>query len=148
MKRYLLIIAMLLGAVCSWGQIVSDQAAVLQKITDLQELQQYYPKNADGSLKQLCISQFPTEFAAGVIAGFDASKLVFRTREAITANQEAAYFMFRSFNLQPGTCTAVVNYFYNFNYTSGQFNIVTYNIELQKTADGWHVTNQTLGGTR
>ena len=148
MKRYLLIIAMLLGAVSSWGQIVSDQATVLQKIIDLQGLQQYYPKNGDGSMKQLCISRFPTEFPAGVMAGFDASKVVFRTREAITATQAEAYFMFRSFNLQSGTCTAVVNYFYNFNYTSGQFNIVTYNIELQKTADGWNVTNLNLGGTR
>ena len=148
MKRYLLIIAMLLGAVCSWGQVVSDQAKVLQKITDLPDLQQYFPKNADGSVKQLCISQYPTEFPARVIAEFDASKVVFRSPEAITANKEAAYFMFRSFNLQPGTCNAVVHYFYNYNYDSGQFKIITYTIELQKTADGWNVTNQTTGGNR
>ena len=111
-------------------------------------MQQYYPKNTDGSIKQLCISQFPTEFPAGVSVAFDASKVVFRTREAITATQTEAYFMFRSFNMQPDTCIAVVNYFYNFNYTSGQFKVVTYNIGLQKTADGWNVTNQTLGGTR
>jgi hypothetical protein len=148
MKRYLLIIALLLGAVSSRGQVVSDQAAVLQKIIDLPGLQQYYPKNSDGSLKQLCISQFPTEFAAGVMAGFDASKVVFRTREAITANQAEAYFMFRSFNLDQSTCTAVVNYFYNFNYASGQFNIVTCNIELQQSGTVWNVTNLNLGGTR
>jgi hypothetical protein len=148
MKRYLLIITMLLGAVCSWGQVASDQAKVLQKITDLPDLQQYYPKNVDGSNKQLCISQYPTEFPAWVVAEFDASKVVFRSTEAITANKEEAYFMFRSFNLQPGTCNTVVHYFYNYNYASGQFKIITYTVELQKTADGWNVTNLNLGGTR
>ena len=77
MKRYLLIIALLLGAVSSWGQTIADQAVVVQKITELPDLQQYYPKNTDGSIKQLCISQFPTEFPAGVSVAFDASKVVF-----------------------------------------------------------------------
>jgi len=36
MKRFLLIFALLLGAVSSWGQTVADQAAVLQKCIDLQ----------------------------------------------------------------------------------------------------------------
>ena len=148
MKRYLLIIALLLVAASSWGQISNDQAAVLQKILELPDLQQYYPKNGDGSLKQICIMQYTTAFSAEVTAALDASKVVFRSREAITANQTEAYFIFRSMTLEAGSANASFTYFYNFDYTSNQSKMLTVNIDLQKSGTTWSVTNVNLGGGR
>ena len=148
MKRYLLIIALLLGAVSSWGQTASDQAAVLQKILELPVLQQYYPKNGDGSMKQICIMQYPKAFSAEVIGAMDASKVVFRTSETVMINKEEAYFMFRSFTVEQQSCKVVLNYFFNPNTGNNQSSNVSYTIELSKTGSVWNVTNQTLGGTR
>jgi len=148
MKRYLLIIALLLVAASSWGQISNDQAAVLQKILELPDLQQYYPKNGDGSLKQICIMQYPTAFSADVTTALDASKIVFRTSETVMINKEEAYFMFRSFTVEQQSCKVVLNYFFNPNTGNNQSSNVSYTIELSKTGSVWNVTNQTLGGTR
>ena len=148
MKRYLLIIALLLGAVSSWGQIANDQAAVLQKIIELPDLQQYYPKNGAGSLKQICIMQYPTAFSAEVTTALDASKVVFRSREAIEASHTEAYFIFRSLEVDANSAKAIITYFYNFDYTSNQFKMLTINVELQKSGAVWNITNVNLGGGR
>ena len=49
MKRYLLIFALLLGTVSSWGQTVADKAAVLQKCIDLPALESAYAVDASGN---------------------------------------------------------------------------------------------------
>jgi len=146
MKRYLLIIAMLLGAVSSWGQAANDQAAVLQKIVDLPELQQYYPKNADGKLKQLYISQSPTAFTTGVIEAMGNYKVQFQTPEAIKAKKADSYFAFRSIVIDNETATANVNYMYDISQESGQVKMLNISISLQKAGTAWNITNLNIGG--
>jgi hypothetical protein len=148
MKKYLLIIVTLLSAVSSYGQAVVDKAAVLQKILDLPEMLEYYPKNNDGSMKQLCIMQYPTTFTSDVTSALDVSKMEFRSSEAIKASMIPAYFAFRVFEVETNTATATVNYFYNYNWENGEFKVLTINIDLQKSGSEWSVLAHVIGGDK
>lgn len=146
MKRYLLLIVMLLGTLGSWGQAAVDQAAVLKKIIGLQELQPYFPKNADGSVRQLCIVNYPVEFSAEVVALFDVSQVVFRSREAVTAAQPEAYFAVRRMAVEQASATATINFIYEADPVAGKFKMLIVNAILQKENNAWTLTNLTIGG--
>ena len=148
MKSYLLSIALLLGALCSWGQSATDQAAVLQKIIDLPELQQYYPKNDDGSLKQIYITQYLTAFSEDVSVSKSGEKVMFLPPDQIRDKKAEAYFTFRNFGMDQNKTNTTFNFFYNYNYDSGQFKMLTINLEMHKSGDGWAVSTLNIGGDK
>lgn len=148
MKRNIVIFAILLGAVISQGQNAIDKSAVLQKIIDLPELQQYYPKNADGSLKQLYITQHLVAFPADLSVSKSGSQVLFLTHEEITAKKAEAYFTFRSFGMDQNAANSSLNFFYDYDYGAGQFKMLTINLELHKTGEAWNVSSLNIGGDK
>jgi len=123
-----------------------EQAAVLSKILALKELQTFWPKNEDGTLKTICIQQYPTEFSARVTAALANREVQFCSRESVVTSQPEAYIIFRYFAVEQGSARATVNFFYNCH--AGKLNIASFTIDLKQEGDNWSVTQIVNGGTR
>jgi hypothetical protein len=148
MKKNLLIIVMLLVTAGLMGQTATQQAAVIQKIIDLPELQQYYPKNADGNLKQLCITQYLISFPEDLPVAKAGSKILFLAPQEIIANKIEAYFTFRSFGMDQNAANTSFSFFYQYDYTTEQFKMLSVNLELKKTGTDWIVSSLNIGGDK
>ena len=138
MKRYLLIFALLLGAVSSWGQTVADQAAVLQKCLDLPGLQQYYPAN-----QQVYIMQYPYVFPAGITVTKSGKPVQLVDRAVIAGNDAKAYFLFHTFSAGGNTANVKFDFYYNF---SANKTIMSGTVLMVKNGDIWNVTETKLIG--
>jgi hypothetical protein len=146
MKKLLLTIVVLFTVLSSYCQVAVDEAAILQQILDLPDMQQYYPKKTDGSLKQLCIMNSPNTFTGDVSSVLDVSRVEFRSSESIKEGMIPAYFAFRVLEVDKATATATVNYFFNYNYSSGEYKVLTINVDLQKSGNNWSVLAHIIGG--
>jgi hypothetical protein len=122
-------------------QAVSDTTAVLQKCLDMPELQQYFPKNLDGTYKQVYVMQYPVAFSANNAVSKFQQSVSFEQRGAIYADKADGFFMFRSFSISGNT--AAVTFDYNYNYTTVPA-AVEVTLTLQKTGSTWAVTNTQL----
>lgn len=142
MKRYLLIIAMLLGAVSTWGQTVADQAAVLQKIIDLPGLQQYFPMGADQSFREVYVVQNPTAFDANLQLSKFGKSVQFVDAKVVET-LPVGWFEFESFSISGNVANATFDfhYFYNRVKTMQHGTVV-----LSKTNGNWTITETKLSG--
>jgi hypothetical protein len=122
-------------------QAASDTAAVLQKCLDMPELQQYFPKNLDGTYKQVYVMQYPIAFSANNAVSKFQQSVLFEQRGAIYADKADGYFMFTSFAISGNTAT--VTFDYNYNYTKAPAAIEV-SLSLQKTGTEWTITTTQL----
>jgi len=146
MKKLLLTTGILFTVLSSYCQVAADEAAILKQILDLPDMQQYYPKKTDGSLKQHYIMNNTDTFSDELSAVLDVSRVEFRSSEAIKAGMIPAYFAFRILVVDTATATATVDYFYNYNYNSGEYKVLTINIDLQKSGNNWSVLAHVIDG--
>lgn len=136
MKKYLLIFALLLGAVSSWGQTVADQAAVLQKCLGLPQVSAHYQLDPTGipvSLYAVVSAQLP----AGLDLSYRGRKVSFGTQAQMDAIKADAYFIFTAFELSGDN--ASVSFDYCFNCNSGK-QVLQLNLKMQKAGGAWNIT--------
>jgi hypothetical protein len=126
------------------AQSLTDKAEVLQKCIDLPELQAYYPLDDAGTPVQIYVMQYPVSFESEFELVKFGQSVLFMDRSEINEDEIEAYFMFRSFDLTQNTAKVNLNYFYNYNYGTKQFNMVSVIIELQKSDTLWSVSDINL----
>ena len=144
MKRYLLIFALLLGAVCSYAQSKTDQAAVLQQCLDLADLQQYYPPSpVMNTREQVYVVQNASAFPAGLqLTKFDKPvKFIERASEVV--NQSVACFVFHTFNITGNTANVTFDFYYTYVRTKAVFNCT---VALTRTGAAWTVSETKMSG--
>jgi hypothetical protein len=141
MKRYLLIFAMLLGAAGAWGQSANDQAAVLQKIVDLPDLQQYYPMDAVQNRSQVFVVKSVVQFPANLQLAKFGKPVSFIDSADILKGQSVAYFVFNTFTIDGNSAHATFNFYYT--YTTKQ-SIFECSVVLNKSGDSWAISESKL----
>ncbi|GAC1594927.1 MAG: hypothetical protein NVS3B19_17550 [Ginsengibacter sp.] len=121
-------------------------SSVVQAIIGLPELQKYYPLEADNTVKQLNIVQFPFSFPddLAVSKGNSPVKLI-TVAEQAGLNPDA-YFMFRNVANSPSGIKAVLNYFYKNG--GAEYKILSLTVDLQQANNSWSITNYTLNGDK
>lgn len=124
------------------AQSIDDQAKILQKCIDLTELQQYFPKNADNSFKQLRILNFPVSFPVSVKAVKFDQPVLFQTREEVVADNPDVLFTFSKFSITDNVASVV--FYLNCNRNSVTPNIVEVTVSLTKSVENWSITEFTL----
>jgi len=141
MKKYLLIFALLLGAVSSWGQSKADQAAVLQKCIDLSALESSYAIDANGQGEQLVVLipkfAFPTDLA---VTKFE-KPLRFLDKAAIYDQQLKQVLFIGKFEVGATSASVEIFNYHNFTGTGGSDKA---SIELAKTGGAWNVVTSNL----
>jgi len=141
MKRYLFIFALLLGAVCSWGQSTSDQAKILQKIIDLPDLQQYYPMSPERIHEKVYIVQQPVAFPAGIQLSKFGQPVQFIDNAEILDKLSVAYFVFQTFTITGNTADVIFDFYYTYTTNKALFQCSAL---LYKTDDTWSISNAKL----
>ncbi len=139
MKKYLLIFAILLGTVCSWGQTQNDMTAILQKCIDLPELQQYLPLDNNGKPDGLYINYWaPTLFSTDLNVTKTGETLRFLPMSQTSATFENAYFLFKMTEITPSFAIVIFEYTYDFKT---QPDVLEVKLTLEKTNDIWAVSD-------
>ena len=126
-----------------YGLNLSELNGVIQNCIDLQALQQYYPLNTDGSLKQVNIRQYPITFPAGTQLS-KGGNVVNLLNASESTDALDAYFMFRSIETSQNTLTVKANYFYKDN--SQMLKTVSVTINFQNANSSWTISNFNLTG--
>ena len=139
MKLITSIILLFLASTCSFGQNREDQAQILQKCIELQELQMYYPLDADGNQKPLIINYWhPVLFPADLTVTHAGSNVEFRLMSLEKSKNAEAYFLFKKFEVFPGSSLVKFDYSYN---DSDHLKAIEVTLELSKTLDKWEIAN-------
>jgi hypothetical protein len=141
MKKYLLIIAMFLGTLSSWGQTVADQAAVIQRCIDLPGLQQYYPMAPDQTSEQVYVVQQPVLFATGLAVSKFNKPVVFVANSTDVTNYPVAYFVFEVLTFNGQTANVVFNFYYPNPANKSK---IKGTVALSKVGENWVVAENKL----
>lgn len=139
MKLFTSIILLFLVSTCSFGQSRQDQAQILLKCIELSQLQQYYPLEADGSQKPLIINYWhPVLFPTDLTVMNGGKNVEFREMSAENNKNAEAYFLFKKFEVFPGSSLVKFDYSYN---DSDHLKAIEVTLELSKTLDKWEIAN-------
>ena len=119
------------------AQTDKDTAAVLLKCIDLPELQKFYPEESDGSLKPICIMQYPVAFSLQQDLNFKGKKALFLTRPMIYEKKIKSFFLFHNLEIIDNKANVTFEFDY---YSNSNLNVIKLNAVLLKTGDIWNVT--------
>jgi len=137
MKRFLLIFALLLGAVCSWGQTVADQEKVLQKCLGIDQIAMHYDLDVAGIPRSLFAINNSAELGQGLQVNYCGRLLAFINQETLQQTKPDAYFTINDLVI-PGN-SAEVNLIYRYNCNK-QMQQITLRVLLQKSNEQWIIT--------
>jgi hypothetical protein len=115
----------------------NDMSVLLQKTVDLSELQQYYPKNPDNSVKPLVIMQHGVSFPTNISVLHHSNPLVFKSKADIVG--EPAYFLFWTFQIEPNNARVEFTYSYNVGTNAPQAQKAS--LTLLKSGGFWDIVN-------
>jgi len=139
MKNLILIILFVLTTTCIFAQSRQDQSQILQKCIELQELQQYYPLDANGNQKPLIINYWhPVLFPTDLMVMNGGKNVEFREMSAENNKNAEAYFLFKKFEVFPGSSLVKFDYSYN---NADHLKAIEVTLELSKTLDEWEIAN-------
>lgn len=119
----------------------TDDAAVLQLCLDLPQIQQNYPKNTDGTYKQVFIMQYPVVFDANLAVSKFGQPILFRTRPVLYSEKADAFFIVKEFVITGNTATVTFRFNYN-NLSIPAFADIS--LTLQKSGNTWSVVTTTI----
>lgn len=119
-----------------------EQKNVLEKCVSLLELQQYLPKNADASYKQLIVMQHAVSFIENNGAVHEGNTILYKSKGDIKGNNTDAYFYFNTFNIDANTARAEFTFYYDQNTAAPKMAVVE--IILAKTSNVWAITNSKI----
>jgi hypothetical protein len=142
MRNLVLTAALALITTCIFGQSRQEQTQILQKCLDLQELQQYYPVDADGNPNTLIIHYcHPFTLPTDLTVTHGGRNAEFRLMSVENDKNADAYFFFQKFEILESTCHVSLKYCYG---NSGNPKEIQVLLDLKKTGDAWAITNYTV----
>jgi hypothetical protein len=138
MKNLTLIILLVLTTNCIFAQSRQDQAQILQKCIELQELQQYYPLDAKGNQKPLIINYWhPVLFPTDLTLLNDGKNVEFREMSLESDKNAEAYFLFKKFVVLQSSSVVKFDFSYdNFNLPK----LLEVMLDLAKVGDAWEIS--------
>lgn len=118
--------------------LLNDSTEVLMKCLELSELQQYYPKESNGTSYALKIMQHGVSFSPSTNITHDGKAVLFLSKAQINDNSETAYFYFNEFVIEGDK--ARVDFAFNYDVVSAP-KMQMVSLELQKTSSGWVISH-------
>lgn len=126
------------------AQTPGDVTMILQKCIDLHDLQQVYPVNNDGSLKQLNVLQHGVSFPSNTNVSKSGLKVRFVDKNQLAAENIKSYFLFWKFEIIQNS--ANVDFIYNFLDSENLSKMTHVIVEMQRTGTEWTVSNSKTEG--
>ena len=138
-KIFTLILLVAFGLIAKIeAQTPGDITMILQKCIDLPDLQQIYPVNNDGSLKQLNVLQHGGSFPSNTNVSKSGIKVRFVDKNQLAAEEITSYFLFWEFVIDNNS--AKVDFIYNFMDADNTTKMYHEKLEMRKLGDKWIVS--------
>jgi hypothetical protein len=141
MKKFLLISGlMIIISVSLFAQDSNKETStVLLKCIELTELQQFYPAEADGSLKPICIMQYPVSFPSGIELEYKGKKVLFLTRPMVYEKNIKAFFLIHKIDITESKATVEFEFDY---YSNNNLNVISTTAFLIKRENIWIISEK------
>ena len=120
------------------AQAPGDITMILQKCIDLPDLQQFFPVNNDGSLKQLYVLQHGVSFPSNTNVLKSGLKVRFVNKNQLAAEEITSYFIFWEFVIDNNS--AKVDFIYNLMDADNTTKMYHEKLEMRKLGDKWIVS--------
>jgi len=140
MKRfYLTIIGFLIINISAMAQSSGEKAKIVQLCLDLPEIQDLFPKDAEGNFVAVHIMQYPIALQTDIdVSKFGISPL-FMNREQIYDNQVDTYFLFQ--NLDLSQTYSFAKFILYHHQTSLEKKLWMVDLDIEKHNNKWVVVN-------
>jgi len=122
----------------SFGQNISDQAAVLQKCIDLREIQNYLPLDADGKPDAIRIMQHAVTFPRDLAISKSGKQVKFLSKDQIYQDHSEGFFRFDKFELTGDLAEVCFDFHFNRNAAT-KSKIMAIKLNLKKTGAAWTI---------
>jgi hypothetical protein len=142
-KLFTLIFFTVFGLMAKIGaQVPSDVPMVLQKCIDLPAIQQYFPVDNEGNLKQLRINYWhPLLFPVDLLIAKDGKVVQFSPMTVWNEQNGEAFFLFKKLIISQSASTVIFEYHYENNLSS---KVVYVKIELHKVGESWEISDSEI----
>ena len=120
-----------------FAQAAKDSTDILLKCVELNELQQFYPTETDGSLKPICIMQYPVSFSSEIELIYKGKKALFLTRPIVYEKNIKAFFLIHVIEITGDKATVTFEFDY---YLNSILNIIKSTAVLQKNDNTWSIS--------
>lgn len=138
MKRKIFILALLLiSAGFVFGQVISEQAAILKKCLDIPAIQQHFPTDSQGHPKAVYIMQHAVSFPADIPVSKFGQRLVFLDKDDMMNLNVEAFILFEKFEISGSNADVIM--IFNKNQGNG-YQAYEIKLNLAKTASTWSVS--------
>jgi hypothetical protein len=138
-----IVIMLLLFALNSWGQSLTDQEAVLKECINIPEIQQQLPKDAEGNLKTVYIMQNAISSPDQIDITLSGKKVQFMTKGQMYNHGPDAFFRFEKLDITDKQAKVIFGFEYNRNQPDqrGQMFIRG---SLKKQDSDWAIVNTNI----
>ncbi len=137
MKKYLFIFVLLLGAVSSWGQNVTDQEKVLQQCLGIQQVAAHYNLDVAGVPVSLYALKGTAQLQAGLQVDYNGRILAFVSQETLNTIKPDAYFAFDKVTVTGNQAEVDFTFSYDCNMKK---QVIGLHVVLKKTDGLWTIT--------
>ena len=120
----------------------ASQKEVLEKCVSFTELQQYLPKNAAGTYKQLIVMQHAVSFEGDNGASHSGQTILYKGKADIKNGGVDAYFYFHTFTIDQNAAKAEFTFYYDQTTAAPKMAVVE--LALTKSANGWAIANSKI----
>ena len=138
MKKQVALLMLMFLIFNSFGQNLSDQAAVLQKCIDLKEIQNYLPLDAEGTPDVIRIMQHAVTFPRDLAISKSGKQVEFLSKDQIYQDNSEAFFRFDKFELAGNLAEVCFDFHCNRNSLANS-KIATIKLNLKKTGAAWMI---------
>jgi len=138
MKKFTLIfVAILTFAISLAAQTTGDISGVLQKCIDLPDLQQFYPADNNGNLKQLFILQHGVSFPSAITVTIGQNKVKLVDKTQVAEGNISSYFLFWEFTINQNSAKA--DFVYNFKDSENNSQVYHVKVQMKNTTGSWEI---------
>lgn len=142
MRKFLILLSLIILITFNMNaQAGQDTTNILLKCIELTELQQFYPTGTDGSLKPICIMQYPVSFSPEFELLYKGKKALFLTRPMIYEKNIKAFFLIHAINISGNKATVTFEFDY---YSNNNLNIINTTVVLMKTENTWVISETNI----
>jgi hypothetical protein len=142
MKKLIFTLFLLIPVFFVSAQTTEDHVAIIQQVVDHHELQHFFARGEDGSIKQRYVLQYPTYFTEEVAAALNEKTAIVAYESELPVNA-ATCFRFRVFEIEDSFATINANLYPDLQLY-GEMQMIIVRIDLQRTRNEWIITNMEI----
>lgn len=139
---YIAFAVVLIFHVSAIAQTTEEKSKIIQVCLDLPDIQNLFPKDANGNFIAIHIMQYPIALPTDLPVTKFGKSLVFMNRHDIYDNQVKTYFLFQTLDI--AASKALTQFTIYYDQTSAEKKAMLITLDLDKINGDWIITNKDI----